>query len=126
MGYDVWDLAYVEHRMSTWHGPALLAYDMVSDTSILFNFRRLIELLLSVPLPDRRQAALFRAIIRRRCPQIASVPINPRPRRSIGQLMTGAYRQLKRRTSLIRAMEGRFSHGSTTKSPAALRRGSPQ
>ena len=110
MGYDVWDLAYVEHRMSTWHGPALLAYDMVSDTSILFNFRRVIELLLSVPLPDRRQAALFRAIIRRRCPQIAAVPINPRPRRSIGQLVTGAYRQLKRRTRLIRAVEGHLSH----------------
>jgi hypothetical protein len=110
MGYDAWDLAYVEHRMSTWHGPALLAYDMISDTSIIFNFRRLLELLLSVPLPDRRQAALFRAIIKRRCPQISGVPINPRPRRSIGQLMTGVYRQLKRRTRLIQAVEGHFSH----------------
>src|SRR5262249_16046186 len=24
MGYDAWDLVYMEHRMGTWHGPALL------------------------------------------------------------------------------------------------------
>lgn len=110
MGYDVWDLAYMEHRMSTWHGPALLAYDTCFDTSILFNFRRVLEPLLSVPQPARRKATLFRAIIERRCPQIADIPVNPRPRRTFGQIASGAYRQLKRRATFLRAVEARIGH----------------
>lgn len=110
LGYDAWDLLYIEHRMSTWHGPALLAYDIAFDTSIPFNFRRLLELLMSVPLPDRRKATVFRAIIDRRCPEIADIPINPRPRRTLGQLAYGAYRQLKRRAGVLRAVESRLGH----------------
>lgn len=110
MGYDIWDLVYIEHRMSTWHGPTLLAYDMAFDTSILFNCRRLVELMLATPATDRRKATLFRAIIQRCCPEVADIPINPRPRRSLGQLAYGAYRQLRRRAGFVRAMEARLTH----------------
>jgi hypothetical protein len=110
MGYDVWDLAYMEHRMSTWHAQALSGSDMAFDTSILFNSRRLLDLMMSVPLQDRRKATLFHRIIARRCPPIADIPVNPRPRRTLGQLAAGAYRQLKRRTGLVRAIETRFRH----------------
>jgi hypothetical protein len=110
MGYDVWDLAYMEHRMSTWHAQALSGSDMAFDTSILFNSRRLLELIMSVPLQDRRRATLFRQIIARRCPQIADIPVNPRPRRAFGQLAAAAYRHLKRRVGFVRAIETRFKH----------------
>ncbi|MEZ5831501.1 MAG: hypothetical protein R3D05_09995 [Dongiaceae bacterium] len=107
-GYDVWDLVYMEHRMSTWHAQALLGSDMTFDTSILFNSRRILDLLMAVPLPDRRNATLFRMIIARRCPQLSDIPINPRPRRTFGQLAAGAYRQVKRRVRLVQALETRL------------------
>ena len=110
MGYDVWDLIYVEHRMSTWHAQALMASDMAFDTSILFNSRRILDLLMSVPMSDRRSATMFRKIIARRCPQLADMPINPRPRRTFNQLAAGAYRQFRRRVGLVRAVETRFKH----------------
>jgi hypothetical protein len=110
LGYDVWDLVYMEHRMSTWHAQALSGSDMAFDTSILFNSRRLLDLLMSVPLPDRRNATLFRKIIARRCPQISDIPVNPRPRRTFNQLAAGAYRQLKRRAGFVRAIESRLRH----------------
>jgi hypothetical protein len=96
--------------MSTWHAQALSGSDMAFDTSILFNSRRLLELMMSVPLQDRRKATLFRRIIARRFPQIADVPVNPRPRRAFGQLAAAAYRHLKRRTGFVRAIETKFKH----------------
>jgi hypothetical protein len=110
MGYDVWDLVYMEHRMSTWHAQALSGSDMAFDTSIPFNSRRVLDLLMSVPLADRRNGTLFRRIIARRCPQIADIPVNPRPRRTFSQLAAGAYRQLKRRAGFVRVMEARLRH----------------
>lgn len=83
---------------------------MASETSILFNTRRVADLLLSVPLADRRRAALFHAVTARHCPQLADIAINPRPRRTFGQLAAAAYRQLKRRTGVVRAIESRVKH----------------
>jgi hypothetical protein len=96
-GYEVWDLAYMEHRMSTWLGPALLGSDMAFDTTMLFDSRRIADLLLSAPLEDRKNETLFRQIIAARCPEIADIPINPRPRRAIPGYLAGAYRQIRRR-----------------------------
>ena len=108
MGYDVWDLLYAEHRMSTWHAPALSAFDMAVETSMLFNCRRILDILMSVPLLDRRKATLFHMIIARHCPQIADIPVNPRPRRTVSELGAAAYRQFKRRIGLVRAIEARL------------------
>lgn len=52
----------------------------------------------------------FAAIVARRLPQVADIPINPRPRRTFGQLAAGAYRQLKRRVPIVRAVESRLRH----------------
>ncbi|HET6619098.1 MAG TPA: hypothetical protein VFG64_04100 [Dongiaceae bacterium] len=107
-GYDVWDLVYMEHRMATWHGPALLGSDMAFDTAILFNSRRVLDLLLAAPLADRKNATLLRAILAARCPEIADIPINPRPRRTVGQLFAGACRQTMRRAKVLRSIEQRL------------------
>jgi hypothetical protein len=105
-GYDIWDLVYTEHRMSTWHGQALLGTDMTFDTSILFNARRILEPMLAVPYGDRRNGTLLREIVARRCPEIAGIPVNPRPRRGLRELGAAAYRQLKRRSVIVRAIAG--------------------
>jgi hypothetical protein len=77
LGYDAWDLYYWEHRMTTWHAQVLLGSDFAFDTTILFNSRRLLEHLLSVPLDHRAKGAVFHALIRRLWPEAAEVPINP-------------------------------------------------
>ena len=94
--------------MSTWHAPALSAFDMAVETSMLFNCRRILDILMSVPLLDRRKATLFHMIITRHCPQIADIPVNPRPRRTVSELGAAAYRQFKRRIGLVRAIEARL------------------
>lgn len=104
-GYDVWDLVYMEHRMSTWLGPALQGSDIALDTTMLFNSRRIIDLFLAAPLEDRKKKTLARKIIAKRSPELADIPINPRPPRTIVQLFAGAYRQMKRRTKVIRLVE---------------------
>lgn len=91
--------------MATWHGQALLGSDPAFDTAILFNARSILDLLLSAPLAERKNATLLRRIIARRAPELAGIPINPRPPRTVGQLFTGAYRRLKRHVPLVRAID---------------------
>lgn len=105
LGYDLWDLVLIEHRLSTWHGPGLLGADAVFDTAILFNSRPVLDLLLAPPLAERKKGTLWHTIIARRLPEIADIPTNPRPARTFGQLFAGAYRQAKRRSNLIRSIE---------------------
>ena len=105
LGYDLWDLVLIEHRLSTWHGPGLLGADAVFDTGILFNSRPVLDLLLAPPLAERKKGTLWHTIIARRLPEIADIPTNPRPARTLGQLFAGAYRQAKRRSTLIRSIE---------------------
>jgi hypothetical protein len=94
-GYDAWDLLYWEHRLSTWHSRVLLGSDFAFDTATLFNSRRLLELLLSVPLKDRTKGTLFRSFIAKRCPELADVPINPRSKLE-GLDIRAAFRVAKR------------------------------
>jgi hypothetical protein len=81
---------------------------MAFDTAILFNSRRVLDLLLAAPLADRKNATLLRAILAARCPEIADIPINPRPRRTVGQLFAGACRQTMRRAKVLRSIEQRL------------------
>ena len=104
-GYDVWDLVYMEHRMATWHGQALLGSDPAFDTAILFNARRILDLMLAAPLAERKNATLLRRIIAKRAPELADIPVNPRPPRTISQLFAGAYRRLKRHVPLVRTLD---------------------
>jgi hypothetical protein len=82
---------------------------MAFDTAILFNSRRVLDLLLAAPLADRKNATLLRAILAARCPKIADIPINPRPRRTVRQLFAGTYRQAARRTGVLRSVERRLA-----------------
>ncbi|QRM33413.1 hypothetical protein [Microvirga sp. VF16] len=105
-GYDGWDLVYWEHRMSTWHAQVLLGSDFAFDTSIIFNSRRALSLLLSAPLKDRIKASLLHEFTNRRCPEVRNIPINPRAApRSLEDLVIGAYRQIRRRVPILRSLD---------------------
>lgn len=74
--YDFYDLFEWEIIMSQWHSWLLLESDMVHDTFVPFNNRRLLCQMLSVPYEDRVEARLFFGIIRRLWPELLSFPIN--------------------------------------------------
>src|SRR5262249_20086706 len=105
LAYDAWDLFYWEHRMSTWHAQVLLGSDFAFDTTIIFNSRRLLELLLSAPRNERKKATLFRQFIARRCPEIKDFPINPRGIRDWQLLLRRAYRRARGRVAILRLID---------------------
>lgn len=74
--YDFYDLFEWEIIMSQWHSWLLLESDMVHDTFVPFNNRRLLCQMLSVPFDDRVQARLFFGIIRQLWPELLTFPIN--------------------------------------------------
>lgn len=96
LGYDAWDLIYWEHRMATWHGPVLLGSDIAFDTQIVFNSRRLLAAMLSVPLADRASAALFRRFFAEKAPALLKIPINPREARPLWRRAPNAFRRMLR------------------------------
>jgi hypothetical protein len=75
-GLDPYDLFYWEHRMGTWHAGVVLESDVAFDTFILFNSRRVLEVLLSVPLSDRLSGAVVKEAITRAWPTLDYWPIN--------------------------------------------------
>ena len=72
------DLLYWEHRMGAWHALAVLESDPAFESFSLFNSRRLLDVLLSVPEEERVRASVFHRIIAQGWPEVARVPINPR------------------------------------------------
>jgi hypothetical protein len=103
LGYDAWDLAYWEHRMSTWHAQVLLGSDFAFDTIIIFNSRRLLKHLLSAPRDARIKSTLYREFIARRCPEIKDFPINPQTGRGWA-LFRRSFRRARRR--MLRRLGG--------------------
>lgn len=76
-GVDPFDQFYWEHRMSTWHGPAMNERDYYSDAFIPFNYRPLFEAMLGVDLAERRSGAVQLAAIASVEPDLLRIPINP-------------------------------------------------
>lgn len=73
----MYDLLYWEHRMSRWLGLKLLGLDISHNVVCLYNNRRLLRKLLSIPERDRRNSIIFRKIISNLWPQALEFPINP-------------------------------------------------
>lgn len=76
--YDPYDMFYWEQRMGCWHSQVVLESDLVCDTHVLFNSRRILNAMLSVPLQERMRASLFHELISRELPELGDVPINPK------------------------------------------------
>jgi hypothetical protein len=76
---DLPTLFYWEHRMGIWHSQVVMSTDLAFDTVSLYNCRRLLEVLLSVPPDLQRKGTVLKEIIRRLWPALASFPINGKP-----------------------------------------------
>lgn len=75
-GYDFYDLFEWEQIMCQWLGWLLLESDLSHDTFQLFNNRKLLSMMLSVPYADRLHKKLFLGVIRRLWPELLEFPVN--------------------------------------------------
>gem|GEM_PF-2008316 len=98
---DSRDQFYWEYKMSAWHGMILLERDFYADCFIPFNSRYIFEALLGVKEWDRKQATVFKLLIKKCAPNLLDVPINPEQwplgRRSARDLLNGTLRWAKGR-----------------------------
>ncbi|MGO1942110.1 MAG: asparagine synthase-related protein [Yaniella sp.] len=75
---DAFDLFYWEHRMSAWHGAAMVERDYYAEPFIPFNARAILEIMLGVPEENRQSADVFYKIINTVNPGLTDLPINPK------------------------------------------------
>lgn len=75
---DGFDLFYWEHRMATWHGPALAERDFYAEAFIPFNARNIFEATLSVEQEERDNSSVFYRLIEQVDPKLLDLPVNPR------------------------------------------------
>lgn len=75
---DAFDRFYWEHRMSAWHGAAMVERDYYAEAFIPFNARRIFEALLGVPQQERDSSAVFYRLIEMVNPKLLDLPINPK------------------------------------------------
>jgi hypothetical protein len=83
MNYSFYDLFYWEHRSGAWQALALQDWDAAQNTSILYNNRRLLQQLLSVPLEHRAKDTVHSLILKHLLPgalESTSIP-HPTPSR---------------------------------------------
>jgi hypothetical protein len=75
---DSRDQFYWEYKMSAWHGMILLERDFYADCFIPFNSRYIFEALLGVKEWDRKEATVFKLLIKKCAPNLlSSIPVNP-------------------------------------------------
>jgi hypothetical protein len=75
--YDVLDLAYIEHRLGCWAGPALYGSDQYFAGQLVpFGDRYIIERMLSLPPEYRLQQGMARDIIRQAWPELLELLFN--------------------------------------------------
>lgn len=69
-------LFHWEHRVGAWMPPILHESDIAVDTHILLNARTLLDRMNSLPVADKKSSAVFRRVIFRCWPEIATIPVN--------------------------------------------------
>src|SRR5699024_10853297 len=75
---DPFDLFYWEHRMGTWHGPAMLERDFYGVAFIPFNARSIFEATLGVSQKGRDDSSVFYRLIEMVEPKLLDFPVNPK------------------------------------------------
>ncbi len=99
--YDPYDMFYWEHRMGTWHALVLIESDPAFETHIVFNARRILQAMLSLPLEERLKASVFSQVIQTCWPALSKFPFNPEDwLKRYGEARVGIPRQ--RRSWLVR------------------------
>lgn len=75
--HDPFDQFYWEHRMSSWHGPAMNERDFYAEAFIPFNSRSVFEALHSVPADAKLTAAVVYHAINMVDERLLNLPVNP-------------------------------------------------
>lgn len=75
---DPFDQSYWEHRMTVWHGAAMVERDFYAEAFIPFNARSIFETLLGVPRAERDTAAALYRLIELVDPRLLDFPVNPK------------------------------------------------
>jgi hypothetical protein len=75
--YDPYDMFYWEHRMGTWHSHVLIESDPGFDTHVVFNCRRILTALLSLPFEARKNGSVFSRATALCWPELTEFSINP-------------------------------------------------
>lgn len=76
---DVKSLFYWEFRMAAWHSQVVVESDPAFDTISLYNCRKLLELMISIPEEDRKSSMLLRKIIESNWEDLTEYEVNGRP-----------------------------------------------
>lgn len=71
-GVDDADMVYWEHRFPAWGGTVLSEFDMCWETTVPFNNRRLIEMMLGFPRHRRIDDYAHREVVKRLDPELAN------------------------------------------------------
>lgn len=74
--FDPYDILYWEYRMGVWHTQLLLESDVAHDTYILFNARKILSLMLSVPPFAKKENTVFHKLIDKNWPILNYWKIN--------------------------------------------------
>lgn len=72
--FDFYDIFFWEFRSGVWVGVQTIDFDTSMDTFALYNNRRILEMMLSLPLRDRLEARLHRRAAAFMCPDIEDIP----------------------------------------------------
>lgn len=72
-------LFYWEHRMGTWHSQAIVQDDPIFETVSLYNCRRILEIMLSIPEKSQRNSEIMRRTIHAEWPELCDFPVNGKP-----------------------------------------------
>jgi len=78
MGFNILDLLYWEMRLGNWSTLAISAYDIVFESLIPFNCRKLMECLISVDDQYRLKGKVIHlSLINHMWPELLDFPLNP-------------------------------------------------
>lgn len=76
---DIKSLFYWEFRMGSWHSGVVLESDPAFETISLYNCRKILETMLSVPKVYRLRSSLLRRVIAKNWPLLSKYPVNGKP-----------------------------------------------
>ncbi len=74
--YDIYDLAYWESKIGKWQSLCILEWTCVQDTILPYNCRKLLEMMLSTPLEDRKKDVSYAKLASLMWRETSEFPVN--------------------------------------------------
>lgn len=77
MGYDVFDLFYLENRIARWGTKGFSGSGLQAIKVNIFNSRELLDIILQIDASKRRNGQFSRGLIELLYPKLTTIPFNP-------------------------------------------------